>query len=78
MASRGRPKKLEISVWDRKYYTLDPKQDARAERLVKEERLNKAVTKLFMLAFEKEPNQKDVGIINKAVSAILRGNDTST
>ncbi len=78
MASRGRPKKLEISVWDRKYYTLDPKQDARAERLVKEERLNKAVTKLFMLAFDKEPNQKDVGIINKAVSAILRGNDTST
>lgn len=78
MAKRGRPKNPEISVWDKKYYSLDPKQDARAERLVKEERLNKAVTKLFMLAFEKEPNQKDVGIINKAVSAILRGNDKST
>lgn len=73
MAKRGRPKSTEISVWDKKYYSLDPKLDERAERLVREERLQKAVIKLFILAFDKEPNQKDMATINKAISVILRG-----
>jgi hypothetical protein len=65
---RGRPKKIEISVWDKKYYTLDPKRDEWSFRKLKEERLYKGFAVLFTLAFGKEPNQKDVGTINKAVN----------
>ena len=68
---RGRPKKLEVSVWDKKYYTLDPKRDEQAWFNLKQERLFKGFATLFTLAFEKEPNQKDVGTINKAVNAII-------
>ena len=27
---RGRPRKIEISHWDKKYYSLDPKRDEQA------------------------------------------------
>jgi hypothetical protein len=68
---RGRPKKLEVSVWDKKYYTADPKRDEQAFYKVKQERLYKGFATLFTLAFDREPNQKDVGTVNKAVNAII-------
>jgi hypothetical protein len=68
---RGRPKKLEVSVWDKKYYSLDPKRDEQAYYNLKQERLYKGFATLFTLAFGKEPNQKDRGTINKAVNAII-------
>jgi hypothetical protein len=67
----GRPKKVEISVWDKKYYTLDPKRDEQAHRNLKEERIYKGYANLFSLAFGREPNQKDVGTLNKIVAGIL-------
>jgi hypothetical protein len=68
---RGRPRKIEISHWDKKYYSLDPKRDAQAYYNLKQERLFKGFATLFSLAFEREPNQKDVGTVNKAVNAII-------
>jgi hypothetical protein len=68
---RGRPKKIDIPHWDKKYYTLDPKRDEQAFYKVKEERLYKGFATLFTLAFHREPNQKDVGTVNKAVNAII-------
>jgi hypothetical protein len=68
---RGRPKKLEVPYWDKKYYTLDPKRDEWSFRKLKEERLYKGFATLFTLAFDREPNQKDVGTVNKAVNAII-------
>lgn len=68
---RGRPRKIEISVWDKKYYTLSPKRDQQAHYKLKQERLYNGFEHLFILAFGKEPNQKDVGTINKAVADII-------
>lgn len=68
---RGRPRKIEISHWDKKYYSLDPKRDEQAHRNLKEERLYKGFATLFTLSFDREPNQKDVGTLNKAVADII-------
>jgi len=70
MIKKGRPK-LQMSVWDKKYYTLDYKRDKQAHDKVKQERLYKGYVDIFRLTFEQEPNQKAIGIINKAVSAII-------
>ena len=68
---RGRPKSPEISHWDKKYYRLSEARDIQAIEKLKEERLYKGYSAVFTMAMGREPNQKDVGIINKAVSGIL-------
>lgn len=68
---RGRPKSAEISHWDKKYYRPSEARDIQAIEKLKEERLYKGYATVFTLAIGREPNQKDVGIINKAISGIL-------
>jgi hypothetical protein len=69
---RGRPKKERLyEVWEHKYYVLDDKQNDKAIRRTIEERLFKGYSSVFSLAHGREPNQKDVGTINKQVAAII-------
>jgi hypothetical protein len=68
---RGRPRKVEISPWDKKYYSLDPKRDEQAYYNLKQERLYKGYAALYTLSFGKEPNQKTKAMVNKAVNAII-------
>ena len=68
---RGRPKKKEVAVWEEKYYKLSDMRDNQAIRKTVEDRLYKGYAAIFTLANDREPNQKDVGIINKAIAGIL-------
>ena len=68
---RGRPKKVKVEVWEEKYYKLSEMRDNQAIRKTIEERLYDGYAAVFTLAMGREPNQKDVGIINKAVNGIL-------
>jgi len=68
---RGRPRKVEVAMWEEKYYKLSDMRDNQAIRKTIEERLFKGFATLFSLAFDKEPNQKDVGTLNKAVADII-------
>jgi len=68
---RGRPKSVQISVWDKKYYRPSEARDIQAIQKLKEERLYKGYAAVFTLAMGREPNQKDVGNINKAIAGIL-------
>ena len=68
---RGRPRKIEISHWDRKYYRPSEARDIQAIEKLKQERLYKGYSAIFTLANDREPNQKDVGIINKAIAGII-------
>ena len=68
---RGRPRKAEVAIWEEKYYKLSDMRDNQAIRKTVEERLYKGFATVFTLANDREPNQKDVGIINKAVNGIL-------
>jgi hypothetical protein len=68
---RGRPKKLEVPVWDKKYYSLDPKRDNQAVRKVKEERMFKAFEEVHRQAFDKELGWFDINIVKKKIGAIL-------
>lgn len=68
---RGRPKKVEISFWDKKYYRPSEARDIQAIEKLKEERVLKGYTAIFTLANGREPNQFDRGIINKAIGDIL-------
>ncbi len=67
----GRPRKAEVAIWEEKYYKLSDMRDNQAIRKTIEERLYKGFATVFTLANDREPNQKDVGIINKAVNGIL-------
>ena len=68
---RGRPKKLEVSVWDKKYYTLDPKRDSLAVRKVKEERMFKGFEEIHRLANDRELGWFEINIVKGKISAIL-------
>jgi hypothetical protein len=68
---RGRPKKVEVAIWEEKYYKLSDMRDNQAIRKSIEERLYNGYAAIFTLANDREPNQKDVGTINKAVNAII-------
>jgi hypothetical protein len=68
---RGRPKKVEVQIWEEKYYRLSEMRDNQAIRKTVEQRLHKVYTDVFTLAMGREPNQKDVGTINKAVAGII-------
>lgn len=46
-------------------------RDNQAIRKSIEERLYNGYAAIFTLAHDREPNQKDVGTINKAVNAII-------
>ena len=46
-------------------------RDNQAIRKTIEERLFKGYSAIFTLANDREPNQKDVGTINKAIAGIL-------
>lgn len=70
MGKRGRPK-LEIPVWDKKYYSLDPERDKKAVFNTKQTRLTKAYTNVFILAHHKEPNRAENRIIERAVADII-------
>ena len=68
---RGRPRKAEVAIWEEKYYRLSEMRDNKAIRKTVEERLFNGFASVFTLAKGREPNQKDVGIINKAIGDIL-------
>lgn len=68
---RGRPKKVKVEVWEEKYYQLSEMRDNQAIRKTIQERLYNGYAAIFILAHDREPNQRDVGTINKAVSDIL-------
>ena len=68
---RGRPRKAEVTVWEEKYYKLSEMRDNQAIRKTVEDRLYNGYAAVFTLANDREPNQKDVGKINKAVAAII-------
>ena len=68
---RGRPKKVKVEVWEEKYYKLSEMRDNQAIRKTIEERLFNGYAAIFTLANDREPNQKDVGTINKAIAGIL-------
>lgn len=68
---RGRPKKVEISVWDKKYYRLSNERDNKAHRLVKEERMLKAFEDIHQLAFDKPIGWFEVNPTKNRISAIL-------
>lgn len=67
----GRPRKAEVAIWEEKYYKLSDMRDNQAIRKTIEARLYNGYAAVFTLAHDKEPNQKDVGKINKAVAAII-------
>lgn len=70
---RGRPKKEDTTIWawDKKYYKPSGKQDDHAKQKVKEERLHKAYSHLWFLAFGEPKTTRDLGKINKAVAGII-------
>jgi hypothetical protein len=68
---RGRPRTKEVAIWEEKYYKLSDMRDNQAIRKSIEERLYNGYAAVFTLANGREPNQKDVGIINKALAGIL-------
>jgi hypothetical protein len=68
---RGRPKKVEVAIWEEKYYKLSEMRDNQAIKKTVEDRLYKGYASVFTLAMGREPNQKDVGTINKAVAGII-------
>jgi hypothetical protein len=68
---RGRPRVKEVAIWEEKYYKLSDMRDNQAIRKTIEERLYNGYAAIFTLANDREPNQKDVGTINKAVNAII-------
>ena len=67
----GRPRKAEVAIWEEKYYKLSDMRDNQAIRKTIEDRLYNGYAAVFTLAMGKDPNQKDVGKINKAVAAII-------
>jgi hypothetical protein len=68
---RGRPRTKEVAIWEEKYYKLSEMRDNQAIRKTIEERLYNGYAAIFTLANDREPNQKDVGTINKAIGDIL-------
>jgi len=68
---RGRPRKVDISVWDKKYYTLDPKRDNQAIRKVNEERLFKAFEEVHRQANERELGWFEINPVKKRIGDIL-------
>ena len=68
---RGRPKKVEVAIWEEKYYKLSEFRDNYAIRKSIEERLYNGYAAVFTLAYGRNPNQRDRGSINKAVADIL-------
>jgi hypothetical protein len=68
---RGRPKKVEIAVWEEKYYKLSEMRDNQAIRKTVEDRLHKAYAEVFELAKGRKPNQRDRIILNRSVNDIL-------
>jgi hypothetical protein len=68
---RGRPKKLEISHWDKKYYQLSDKRDNDAIRKVKEERMFKAFEYVHLMAKGRPLGWFDINIVKKRISDIL-------
>jgi hypothetical protein len=69
MATRGRPKKETIHQVS--YYTPKAELALKAHQKVLEERLKKAYSKLFTLAYE-EPDQRDMHQVNLAVKQALK------
>jgi hypothetical protein len=68
---RGRPRTKEVAIWEEKYYKLSESRDNHAIRKTIQERLYNGYAAVFTLANDREPNQKDVGTINKAIGDIL-------
>lgn len=68
---RGRPRTKHVAVWEEKYYRLSDMRDNQAIRKTVEDRIYKGFASLFTLAHEREPNQRDVGTINKQVAGII-------
>ena len=71
MGKRGRPKKVEISVWDKKYYRLSDERDNQAIRKVKEERMLKAFEYVYLMAKGRPLGWFEINPVKRQISAIL-------
>lgn len=68
----ARPKKIEISHWDRKYYTLDPKRDKQALDKAREEKLMRAFEYVHLMAFDKPIAYGKLMDTRRLVAAIIK------
>jgi len=68
---RGRPKKQEVEVWERKYYFLSEARDNKAIRLTLEERMFKGFEEIHRLANDRELGWFEINIVKGKISAIL-------
>jgi hypothetical protein len=68
---RGRPRKQEVEVWERKYYRLSDARDNQAIRKTLEERMFKAFEEVHRLANDRELGWFEINPVKKEISAIL-------
>jgi len=68
---RGRPKKVEVAIWEEKYYKLSEMRDNQAIRRTLEERMFKAFDNVHTLAFDEPIRRIDVLSVKRRISAIL-------
>ena len=68
---RGRPKKQEVEVWERKYYRLSESRDNQAIRKVLEERMFKGFEDIHRLANDRELGWFEINVVKKQIGAIL-------
>jgi AT hook motif len=68
---RGRPRKTEVEVWERKYYFLSEARDNQAIRKVAEERMFKGFEEIHRLANERELGWFEINIVKKRIGDIL-------
>lgn len=68
---RGRPKKQEVEIWERKYYFLSEARDNQAIRKVLEERMFKGFEDVHRLAKGRELGWFEINVVKKQIGAIL-------
>jgi hypothetical protein len=68
---RGRPKKQEVEVWEKKYYRLSDARDNQAIRKVLEERMFKGFEEVHILAFDKPIGWFEINPVKKRIADIL-------
>lgn len=68
---RGRPRKVEVEVWERKYYRLSDARDNQAIRKVLEERMFKGFEEVHIMAFDRPLGWFEINPVKKQIGAIL-------
>lgn len=68
---RGRPRKVEVEVWERKYYRLSEARDNQAIRKVLEERMFKGFEEVHIMAFDRPLGWFEINPVKKQIGDIL-------